>query len=321
MKGPEFLIGDRYRVFLKGIISLIVSGGLLAALFLYFDAEISRQIFNIFSVSSWALVISVMFFWVMFSVSAARYRWVLKCMILSAPSFWLIAKIHVLITFLGHFLPIGLAAEAVRIGIGRLQLGLGYGTATASVIYDRIFGLFGIVGLGLLMLPVQIIRGISHPLVLLQLVAWVVLLLIMCLGVSIVVMFIPRNKSPWIRINEDFEAFVKNLKLKGVLSHICFALFMGLSYSAVVWVLILGFDYKIEFFDVFQFSALFLFAQNLPFLYQGWGGREAVIVGVFSTTGFLDTSQALSISIAVGVAMLISTLPGSFLWRIIKKSR
>jgi hypothetical protein len=55
---------------------------------------------------------------------------------------------------------------------------------------------------------------------------------------------------------------------------------------------------------------------SIPFTFAGWGSREVSMIAALSWSGWTSTNDAVLVSLAIGVATLIASLPGvGFVWR------
>jgi hypothetical protein len=65
--------------------------------------------------------------------------------------------------------------------------------------------------------------------------------------------------------------------------------------------------------DLAAITLLLTFVQIKPVSIGGWGLREAASVGLFAPFG-VDGGHAMPASLFLGVAFLITSLPGALLW-------
>jgi len=52
----------------------------------------------------------------------------------------------------------------------------------------------------------------------------------------------------------------------------------------------------------------------LPIFYQGWGGREAIVVATIGGVGQVTNAEAIALSIAFGIVIFLASLPGAVVW-------
>ncbi len=49
---------------------------------------------------------------------------------------------------------------------------------------------------------------------------------------------------------------------------------------------------------------------SVPFTYAGWGSRELACIAVLAWTGWMSTADALAVSVTLGIAAFVASLPG-----------
>jgi hypothetical protein len=59
------------------------------------------------------------------------------------------------------------------------------------------------------------------------------------------------------------------------------------------------------------FKPFIFLVSSLPIFYQGWGGREAVVILTIGGMSTVTTAQAIALSIAIGVVVALSSIPGA----------
>ncbi len=62
------------------------------------------------------------------------------------------------------------------------------------------------------------------------------------------------------------------------------------------------------------FMPFIFLISSLPIFYQGWGGREAVVLLTIGGLGTATSAQAIALSVAFGVAVFLSSIPGAVFW-------
>jgi hypothetical protein len=53
---------------------------------------------------------------------------------------------------------------------------------------------------------------------------------------------------------------------------------------------------------------------SLPIFYQGWGGREAIVMVTIGGLGTVSIAQSIALSVAFGVVVFLSSIPGAVFW-------
>ena len=62
------------------------------------------------------------------------------------------------------------------------------------------------------------------------------------------------------------------------------------------------------------FMPFIFLISSLPIFYQGWGGREAVVLLTIGGTGTVSGAQSIALSVAFGVVAFLSSIPGAVFW-------
>lgn len=224
------------------------------------------------------------------------------------------------ITWIGAFfnqtLPSNVGGDFVRIW-RVLRHGMPFGQAVSSVMIDRALTLVGLAVLVLLCLPFSRALIGARPL-------WYALPAIAgCIMTGLAALLVLDRIAILLRrllparlvgaattLAEDARAVVFNHRgpLAIALSAANFALIAGIAY-----VLARGLGIHIGFGPVLTLFPPVMLVSLLPISFAGWGVREVAMVTAF---GFVDVPgrQAVALSIAFGLLLLLSTVPGGLLW-------
>jgi uncharacterized membrane protein YbhN (UPF0104 family) len=207
--------------------------------------------------------------------------------------------------FISNFLPGMVGGDVVRIA-GVVQDSDKRIAGAASVIVDRIVGVFGM----LFILP------FSLPLVNSLISTGVILGGQVSAERSSVVEVLrdsfqrsKRALSMWLR--QPIQLFLALA-----------ASWMGiLSYLASIWVLVQGLDIQVSILDIAGVSALTYFLTIIPLSINGYGIREVAVVGLYAQAG-ATVEQATALALLSRALFLMASLPG-VIWvgRILKKVR
>lgn len=247
------------------------------------------------------------------STSLAAYRWSLIMQMLRFDqtfSFYLGSYFKG--AFFNQALPGSIGGDAVRV----LELGsLGYSKKEAffGIFIDRIVGLSGLL---ILNLGANVINGDILPVWLFHLINTI------CIGgISGFMLLILLRKIIWLRQYRVTRLFAD-------LSH----RFRQVYVSKQAIVLQVGLSIIIHFFSILSLYELanavgmtlplttFLVTVPpvflltiIPISLAGWGVRESAMVGIFILVG-VSKEMILSVSILYGTMLIISSLPGLFVW-------
>jgi uncharacterized membrane protein YbhN (UPF0104 family) len=227
-----------------------------------------------------------------------------------------IFRLQFIALFMAFAMPISVAVDVVRIGMYRLRYGLPLSVCTRAVIFDRALGAIGIIFVGIITFALQPLLY-NAPYYLVSFQAVMLAATVVFIGV-LVVLSRRETELRW----PPLQLVVRWMSKLG--SHISGADFLlRQSVYAILYVasagLVLMFlsgalNFQIPPLLIIAFTPVILFVSNLPFLYAGWGGRELIIVVTLSGVGGARADEALMLSIAYGLAMLVAALPGAVFW-------
>jgi len=91
--------------------------------------------------------------------------------------------------------------------------------------------------------------------------------------------------------------------------------FVQLAGLALVFIVLArGLHIPVSSLDIVLFMPLIFFVSSLPIFYQGWGGREAIVLATLGGTGAISDAEAVALSVAFGVVVFLASLPGAVFW-------
>jgi hypothetical protein len=93
---------------------------------------------------------------------------------------------------------------------------------------------------------------------------------------------------------------------------VSFAQLVG--FALVFMVLARGMHLPISQVHILLFMPFIFLISSLPIFYQGWGGREAIVILTIGGMGTVSSAQSIALSVAFGVVVFISSLPGAVFW-------
>ncbi len=252
------------------------------------------------------------FFFVFFAANTVRYQRLIFWTTAGRPLFARLYQITFVALFVAHGAPVAALAEVARVAMMRVMTGLTVGDSIRTIIYDRVMGLIGIAAAGLVTLPVQAWIGVDSAVIGLQ--AGLLGGTALATAVVLAACHHPalRGRARLGVASEMARTFVRAVTaaprrlvlmafLAGIYILIC---------ASVLWGLAQGMGLALGFTTLAVFTPVILLINNLPFLYVGWGGREAAVVATVGMSGDISPSEALALSVAYGLVFLIATLPG-----------
>lgn len=267
--------------------------------------------------SAGVVLIGVVLLGIQVIVAAIRWNVVLRKLQIFPPLVTVL-RVSYIAAFLNTFLPAGIAGDVARVWLTR-DFHTQLAAAVASVLIDRIGAILTLSLLGLAVEPFvwaqlsSADRRIAFAIPVLATVAM--------LGTAAVALsdrLIPRS----VLQSLVFGRFVSRLdrlaaELRGVLCHSrtligVFVLGVAghLTICAAVYVLSLGLGIDVTLTQCLAIVPLVLLFGAMPISIGGWGTRELAMVYLFGLFGVGGT-EALALSIELGVCSVIASLPGA----------
>jgi glycosyltransferase 2 family protein len=259
-----------------------------------------------------AFTVAVVLFALSALLAVPRWRLVLQCCDV-AESLPRLTQLYLIGNFFNQILPSSVGGDAVRIWYLKRR-GVALSVATRSVILDRLFGFAGMIGFVSLGLPVMLNAPSDEHLrrILIGAVAAFIALLV-------AFAFIPRLRIalghlwPFTFLFELAGDFRGILRRDALLP--CILLTIATNLLPVMAAAVLGSSLAIPL-NILSYGVIVpaaLIISLVPVSIAGWGVREAAMVVCMAPYGVLPET-ALALSIAFGIALMVSALPGGLLW-------
>lgn len=258
-----------------------------------------------------AFLAAIALYWCQFPVNALRFQ---RVVIWSRPAastvtlpFKFILKLTCGAGFVAVVTPIGLIADASKIGALQFLAAMSTGEATRYTVFDRANAAQWISGLGLASLPAQLYAGVSPTIVIPQL-----LIFTGVLGCIAILAWAPpalaflRNRI-LARFAGLFAGYAAVLTLRRSAVQLAITSTNLALVAATLCVLLVSLGLTPNVWLVLAFVPLIQLINALPFLYMGWGGRELVMATTLGAAGGLSMNEALSLSAAFGLTLMLSS--------------
>ncbi len=293
--------------FIKNGLRAVCALSLLALIFAKVKLPTVRMYGNPLFISAFAICVCLNLF--QSALCTFRWRYIQHGIGLIPPfitSFWAYLEC----CFCNQALPSFIGGDAVRVLRWR-DCGVDTGQATASVLFDRVFGAIGasvlaLIACGLMWrTPVEIYKTLSAlALAFSVLAACIVLLLILRM----------RFVHQWFSRFHRIYSFLCSLDgWAPPFSSLLFLAFLGLcgqlSAGLAVFILARAFSIPLPFFTLVSITGIILLISMIPASLAGWGVREAGFIALLTPFGVSDT-DALALSVFFGLSMLVGALPG-----------
>jgi glycosyltransferase 2 family protein len=242
----------------------------------------------------------------------ACWRWKIVVDVAAMPvSLTQVVRLSFIGTFFNTTLPSVVGGDAVRMW-GVTRLGFPASDSIASVLADRISGLFGLIILVLLTQP--LLMSYVAPSFVFAVGGVSVFAAIAFVIFTASTREIPLLRLLPVRLLAVLRLIRSMLRLdRNGLKITVLSLIGQLSAPLTIFGLARAFSFNVGVGACLALVPLVVLATLLPVTIGGWGVREGAIVAAMSRIG-LPPEQSLVLSLAFGIAQLLLGLPGGVLW-------
>lgn len=293
----------------RALVPILVSGALLVWLAHFVDYQAVFGHIRVIPV--WSLLGATAAFLVSIVIGAWRYALVVEDLASARPSLSRTLPINFLSLFLTYLVPIAVLADVARIAASCRMLKLTPAQATRCVVHDRVLALAGLVLSAGLVVPLLVGRGAPSGVV----TTTVILVAGLAGGFGAVGVASVRG---WASPSRIIGFFVDSLRRFPVhLSNaprlarqlVC-VLATTLSFAVQLYLLAVGLGVALPPIVAIACAPLISLAQVVPFLYGGYGAREAAVVALLGGS-WASPDAALALGLAIGVTNMAASLPGA----------
>ncbi len=250
-----------------------------------------------------------------FALSAWRVRIIMSADGIASTSLLPLLRIQFISQFMAHGTPISAIADIVRAMMIKLRFDVLPGRSLRIIMYDRICGALGAVVCGVVASFIQVTTPFDHVLVHVEILLW------SCGIAGVAILLTMGNLKLTTRINLLDRLVMAFVTLGQILRSPCVAgelllasLGQLLSFSAIFLALAHGMHVFVPAWTAVLFMPLIYFVSSLPVFYQGWGGREAIVIATIGSTGYVSHGEVLALSIGFGAVVFVASLPGAVFW-------
>lgn len=262
---------------------------------------------------SFALAILTML--VVQAVSAYRVKIVTDAEGLDSVAYPSLLRIQLISQFVAYGAPISALSDLAKAAMLKLRFNLPLGQSVRIVLYERISAALGAVLIGFLATLAQLALPVPRMVVNIQFLVWGAGLL----GAGIIFAMGELHVASGISLLD--RAIRTIVVLSGMLRHplvagrlILVSILQLLGFSLILIILAQGMHLSILPLYIFLFMPFIFLISSLPIFYQGWGGREAVVIFTIGGVGSVTDVQAVALSVAFGVVVAASSIPGALFW-------
>lgn len=240
-----------------------------------------------------------------------RYALILRPLAVRRLSVASLLPVNYLAVALSLVAPVSAAGDATRLFHAWRSLGFSIDMALMATFLDRLAGIIAIVALGILFIPFHWNAGVSAGLIWLEFVT-------LGGGIVVVSLFAGMQRSSILRswrivawgvsLFEGLRRLYSTARATG-LQLLIAAIIIG-TQGLMLWLLARDMGYEHSGLLLLSLVPLVMLVQNVPFLYAGWGAREAILVVALSGPEGLPAEAALALSVTIGLIRTIASAPG-----------
>lgn len=213
--------------------------------------------------------------------------------------------------FLSLATPSTLFSDGFRMTLMRALRITDFSLAVRAVLLDRFVGLLymlGLAGVMLLALPAGLRSDLTDWGGVLFCAAFVGAIATVFMASAIV------NRIAFLfRLRSMIDGMRRLMSTPGTIAlFLGFSLFNASTLAVCFWSVARGLNVDIDVWPFFLLSPAILIVNNLPIFYQGFGGREVLMVlAIGSSVGTIDPNMTVAVSLLSGGALVVSALLGA----------
>jgi uncharacterized membrane protein YbhN (UPF0104 family) len=225
-------------------------------------------------------------------------------------------RIQLLSQFIAHGAPISALADLAKVAILALRYSFSSGRALRLIVYERALGAIGMVCIGAIFLGFQfLVAPIPSHVVNVEAIFWAsgLLGIVVLIGLSsfhVVTRIGLLNRVIHGVFRLGFLLLQPSFAMLLLAATTLQLIFMGLSFL----VLANAMNLSLSATQVMLFMPFISFIASLPIFYLGWGAREAAVILTIGASSSISSSEAVALSVAFGVCVLLAALPGGIFW-------
>ncbi len=259
--------------------------------------------------------IAVLLMVVVQGVSAYRVKIITAAEALHSIGYQSLLRIQLISQFIAYGAPISALSDLAKAAMIKLRFDLPLGQSIRIVLYERICGALGAVVIGLFATLGQLAVPTPRTLVDVQFAIWAVGLLVGAIILLIGGLNLTSGVVLLDRAARAVTALAAILRHPIVASQLLLvSLLQLLGFATIFMILAHGMHIPASRLHVMLFTPFIFLISSLPIFYQGWGGREAVIILTIGGLGTVSSAQSIALSVAFGVVVALSSVPGALFW-------
>jgi Lysylphosphatidylglycerol synthase TM region len=312
------------------LLSLLISAVLVVAgVALAYERIDWREIGGILlQLDAASFIVALAAYWALYPLNSLRFRyvtvWLRQAAAAAGIPFMFALRLTCGASFVALAAPMALVADVAKIGALRLFGNVSITDATRYTLFDRVIAVQWMSIIGLLAIPAQVafgfpLRTIGYQVglfgaalaaiaVLIALPGWLTLIPVKAVG----------------RFARLFAGYASLLAMRQTSVQFAIGALNLVLVFTTLYFLLRAARLTADAWHLLTLVPFLQFINSLPFLYMGWGGREIAIAMTLGTVAGLSLNEALAISAAWGIILLLTSLiNGAFLlgdWRGYRRS-
>jgi hypothetical protein len=249
------------------------------------------------------------------AVSAYRVKIITAAEALHSIGYQSLFRIQLISQFIAYGAPISALSDLAKAAMIKLRFSLPVGQSVRIVLYERICGALGAVAVGVIATIGQLAISTPRSLVEIQFAVWAVGILVGAAILAISGLNLTSGIGLVDRAARAVTTLAAILRQPTVASQLFLvSLLQLIGFATVFLMLAQGMHIPASRLHVVLFTPFIFLISSLPIFYQGWGGREAVIILTIGGMGNVTSAQSVALSVVFGVAVALSSLPGALFW-------
>lgn len=262
-----------------------------------------------------AFCLAVALMLVVQSISAWRVKIIAVAEGLREVGYLSLLRIQLISQFVAYGAPIAALSDVAKAAMLKLRFNLPIGQSIRIIFYERICGALGAVVVGLVATLSQLVIPTPTTLIEIQFLVWAAGLLGGGAILAIGGLHITSGIGLFDRIARAAIVLGNMLRRPLVAGELLLVSFCQLVGFALVFVVLAqGMHLPVSRLHIVLFLPFIFLISSLPIFYQGWGGREAVVILTLGGLGTVSSAQAIALSVAFGVVVFVSSVPGAVFW-------
>lgn len=265
--------------------------------------------------SGLAFGLAVLLMLVVQVVSTWRVKTITAAEALHNVGYLSLLRIQLISQFVAYGAPIAALSDVAKAAMLKLRFNLPLGQSIRIILYERICGALGAVLVGVFATLCELVVPTPATLVDLQFLVWGAGLLGGAIILAIGGMHIRSGIGLFDRAARSFILLGNMLRRPTAASQLLLVSFGQLIGFALVFIVLArGMRLPVSEVHILLFMPFIFLISSLPIFYQGWGGREAVVILTIGGLGTVSSAQSIALSVAFGVVVFISSIPGAVFW-------